>query len=250
MWEDQALYAAFKASFDGGEQASQHSHAPNPVHVLILRLFAVPNFEMLSQGITDPVNRTFFKNFCERCSKLTTASTASNAPPFIMNVVMPKLRQDQVILRAAALRWPSFASQETRQHRMRQICPGGIAVERENCKKMLLEMSPRCFSPACQLILDRIWDKSVSLEVVDVLKGISSIEPADEALAREIIESARSLQVEADLAPGPEGAADSSTHELDSKRGSFGGCGRSCREHHFDMACDVCGVDYGYHLGK
>lgn len=110
MWEDQALYAAFKAAFDGGEQSSQHSHAPNPVHVLILRPFAVPNFEVLSQGITDPVNRTFFKNFCERCSKLTTASTASNVPPFIMNVVMPKLRQDQVILRAAALRWPSFAS--------------------------------------------------------------------------------------------------------------------------------------------
>jgi hypothetical protein len=218
-----------------------------------LVLVAVPNFEELSRSITDPVNRAFFKNFCDRCSKLT----ASSCPAVVMTAVIPRLRQDQVILRAAALRWPSFASQESRQHRMRSFSGDSTQNEREYCKGLLLkaklESSPTStvFSPACALILDRIWDQSVPLTLADALKGVSAVEPADEALAREIIECAKLIQVEAETAAlQPEGPAQPSTHKQDPRRGSFGGCDRSCTEHHYGMACDVCGVDYGLHSGK
>jgi hypothetical protein len=212
---------------------------------------AVPIFEELSKSITDPVNRAFFKNFCDRCSKLT----ASSCPAVVMTAVLPQLRQDQVILRAAALRWPSFASQESRQHRMRSFSGDSTQAEREYCKRLLLKIkfgpTSAAFSPACALILDRIWDQSIPLTLADALKGVSPVEPADEALAREVIECAKFIEVEAETAAlQPEGPAQPSTHKQDPRRASFGGCDRSCTEEHEGMACDVCGVDYGFHSGK
>jgi hypothetical protein len=142
---------------------------------------------------------------------------------------------------------------------MKRFCRGGFEAEREACKEILLEMVPKSFSSAFQTILDRIWDRSVPLDLIEVLKGISSVEPADEALAREIIETARNIQVEAEKLPTESDGTSLSTLDLESavdsvsraqRRGSFGGCSSSCRESHYHMACDVCGVDYGYHRGK
>ncbi len=211
--------------------------------------FAVPNFEELSKGITDVVYRAFFKNFCERCSKLY----ASDVPPIVTNVLLPRLRADSVILRAAALRWPRFAMAEAKAQRMRRFCAGGIEKERENCKKFLLDIGSKAFSPSCQVILDHIWDQAVPLDFVAVCQGISPVEPADAALARDIIESAKSIQAQAEnaAAAGPcDDGDDAPEPASSSKRGSFGGCDISCSDDHYGMACDVCGVDYGWHQGK
>jgi len=208
----------------------------------------VPNFEQLSKGITDPVNRAFFKNFCDRCSKFP----ASDVPAFVSNLLLPRLRADSVMLRAAALRWPAFASSESKKRKMRMFCQGGAEAERANCKAVLLEIVPRCFSPASHLILDRIWDQTVPLEYSEVAKGICGIQAADEALAREIIDAARGMQAQAEKVPAvPDGPPAPEPHGAFAlKRGSFGGCGSSCSEDHSGMACDVCGVDFGWHSGK
>ncbi len=175
------------------------------------------------------------------CSKVT----ASKVPAIVTDILLPKLRADSVILRAAALRWPTFATAEVRKMRMRRFGPGNIETERANCKNLLLDigggLAISSFSPSISLILDRIWDRNVPLELAEVCRGISPVHPADEALAREIIESALSIQDDAEKAP---------SEAADSSRGSFGGCGSCCYDDHFGMACDVCGVDYGYHQGK
>ena len=135
------------------------------------------------------------------------------------------------------------------------FCPGGFEAERANCKALLLDIVPRCFSTACHALLDRIWDASVPLEYTETAQGIADIEAADEALAREIIENARGMQAEAEAvaaaaAPDASSPITEPQSPVALKRGSFGGCSSSCREVHAGMACDVCGVDFGWHSGK
>ena len=172
------------------------------------------------------------------CSKVL----ASKVPAILTDVLFPKLRADCVILRAAALRWPTFATAEAKKKTMRRFGSGNIETERANCKKILLDIAGglqiKSFSPAISLILDRIWDRNVPLELAEVCRGMSPVNPADEALAREIIESALSIQADAEKAPTEQ-----------HKTGSFGGCDSSCCDDHHGMACDVCGVDYGWHRG-
>ncbi len=249
VWADRALAQAFMSAFEGGETSSQHFFIMNDRSSRFSYDPAVPNFEELSKGITDVVYRAFFKNFCDRCSNIV----ASDVPPLIANVLLPRLKADSVIIRAAALRWPKFASDEAKSQRMRKFCAGGVDDERENCKRLLLDIGCKAFSPACQLILDRIWDQSVPLEFKAICEGISPVEPADEALVRAIIESALSIQIHAENAetqPADEDEDDGAHHVPSSKRGSFGGCDSSCSDDHYGMACDVCGVDYGWHQGE
>lgn len=168
---------------------------------------AVPDFDSLSKQILDPVNQVFFNCFRDRFVKFTAPESTS---PHIAYDLLPRLRADCFFVRVAALRWPALV--KTERSRMWPFYPidTDLDDERENYKQFLLELgvadaTPRSFSSASSVILDRIWNTDIPLNISELINGIPNIEDADVLLARELLDVARLLEVDAEASVGFEG---------------------------------------------
>ena len=153
---------------------------------------AALDFEKLTEHIREPDKVEFFKSFCDRCSKFMHSPLVS---PFVEHDVLPflrgDLRNDSILLRVAALRWPTLVELEGASW---PFFSSNSTDEMTNHLNQLAQYD--CFKSS-RIILKRIWDTSVRLEFAEITAGICSLEPADELLAHELISIALLLQDDA-----------------------------------------------------